>query len=67
VNFIHGSWGGKCGQARRDNGYGAGIDFKPAYYLDFECDYRRSAPLHLNSYSFGIGINRSSLVRPRAH
>jgi len=51
----------------RDNGYEADIDFKPVYYLDFEFDYSRSTPLHLNNYSFGIGINLSSLVRPRAH
>jgi hypothetical protein len=51
----------------RDNGYEAGIDFKPVYYLDFEFDYSRSVPLHLNNYSFGIGINLSSLVRPRSH
>ena len=51
----------------RDNGYEAGIDFKPVYYLDFEFDYSRSVPLHLNNYSFGIGINLSSLVRPRTH
>ncbi|HET8924957.1 MAG TPA: hypothetical protein VFN26_18400 [Candidatus Acidoferrum sp.] len=51
----------------RDNGYEAGIDFKPVYYLDFEFDYSRSVPLHLNNYSFGIGINLSSLVRPHAH
>ena len=51
----------------RDNGYEAGIDFKPVSYLDFEFDYSRSVPLHLNNYSFGIGINLSSLVRPRPH
>ncbi|HKE34633.1 MAG TPA: hypothetical protein VKB66_05500 [Candidatus Acidoferrum sp.] len=51
----------------RDNGYEAGFDFKPAYYLDLEFDYSRSVPLHLNNYSFGIGVNLSSLVRPRAH
>jgi hypothetical protein len=51
----------------RDNGYEAGIDFKPAYYLDFEFDYSRSVPLRLNNYSFGIGVNLSSLVRPHAH
>ncbi|HYL86391.1 MAG TPA: hypothetical protein VE263_19360 [Candidatus Angelobacter sp.] len=48
----------------RDNGYEAGIDFKPVYYLDFEFDYSRSVPLQLNNYSFGIGINLTSLVRP---
>jgi hypothetical protein len=51
----------------RDNGYEAGFDFKPVYYLDFEFDYSRSVPLQLNNYSFGIGINLSSLVRPHAH
>lgn len=51
----------------RDNGYEAGFDFRPLYYLDFEFDYSRSIPLHLNNYSFGIGVNLSSLVRPRAH
>jgi hypothetical protein len=51
----------------RDNGYQTGIDFKPVYYLDFEFNYSRSVPLHLNNYSFGIGVNLSSLVRPRTH
>lgn len=51
----------------RDNGYEAGIDFKPAYYLDFEFDYSRSVPLHLNSYSLGMGVNLSRMVRPRTH
>jgi hypothetical protein len=51
----------------RDNGYEAGIDFKPAYYLDLEFDYSRSVPLRLNNYSFGIGIDLSSLMRPHAH
>lgn len=51
----------------RDNGYEAGFDFKPVYYLDFEFDYSRSVPLQLNNYSFGIGVNLSSLVRPRSH
>jgi hypothetical protein len=51
----------------RDNGYEAGVDFKPISYLDFEFDYSRSVPLSLNNYSFGIGINLSSLVRRRAH
>lgn len=51
----------------RDNGYEAGVDFKPVSYLDFEFDYSRSVPLSLNNYSFGIGVNLSSLVRARAH
>jgi hypothetical protein len=51
----------------RDNGYNAGIDYKPVYYLDLEFDYSRSVPLQLNSYSFGVGIDLSSLLRPHAH
>ena len=51
----------------RDNGYSAGIDYKPVGYLDLEFDYSRSVPLQLNSYSFGIGVDLSWLMRPRAH
>ena len=51
----------------RDNGYNAGIDYKPVGYLDFEFDYSRSVPLQLNSYSFGIGVDLSWLMRPHAH
>lgn len=50
----------------RDNGFNAGIDFKPVSYLDLEFDFSRSVPLQLDSYSFGIGIDLSLLVRPRA-
>lgn len=51
----------------RDNGYNASIDYKPAGYIDLEFDYSRSVPLRLNSYSFGIGVDLSWLMRPRAH
>jgi hypothetical protein len=51
----------------RDNGYNAGIDYKPVGYLDFEFDFSRSVPLQLNSYSFGIGMDLSWLIRPHAH
>ena len=51
----------------RDNGYNAGIDYKPVGYLDLEFDFSRSVPLQLNSYSFGIGVDLSWLIRPRAH
>jgi hypothetical protein len=51
----------------RDNGFNAGIDFKPVGYLDLEFDFSRSVPLQLNSYSFGIGVDLSWLLRPRAH
>jgi len=49
----------------RDNGFNAGVDYKPAGYLDFEFDFSRSVPLQLNSYSFGIGVDLSRLLRPR--
>jgi len=48
----------------RDNGFNAGIDYKPVGYLDLEFDYSRSVPLRLNSYSFGIGVDLSWLLRP---
>jgi hypothetical protein len=47
----------------RDNGYDAGIDYKPVGYVDLEFDYNRSVPLQLNSYSFGIGMDLSWLLR----
>ena len=51
----------------RDNGFNAGIDYKPVGYLDLEFDYSRSVPLQLNSYSFGIGVDLSWLLRPHVH
>jgi len=51
----------------RDNGFNAGVDFKPVGYLDLEFDFSHSVPLRLNSYSFGIGVDLSWLLRPRAH
>jgi hypothetical protein len=51
----------------RDNGFNGGIDYRPAGYLDLEFDFSRSVPLQLNSYSFGIGVDLSRLLRPRAH
>src|SRR5260370_1053659 len=50
----------------RDNGYNASIDYKPVGYIDFEFDFSRSIPLQLNSYSFGIGVDLSCLLRPHA-
>lgn len=49
----------------RDNGFNAGVDFKPVPQLDFEFDFSRSVPLHLNSYSFGIGLDLSRLLNGR--
>jgi hypothetical protein len=49
----------------RDNGFNAGIELKPAKYLDLEADYSRSVPLQLNTFSFGISIDIGSLFRSR--
>jgi hypothetical protein len=51
----------------RDNGFNAGIEVKPARYLDLEADYSRSVPLQLNNLSFGISVDISSLLRPQPH
>jgi hypothetical protein len=49
----------------RDNGFNAGVEVKPAKYLDLEADYSRSVPLQLNTFSFGISIDLGSLLRSR--
>lgn len=51
----------------RDNGFNAGIEFKPVSYLDFEFDFSRSVPLQLNSFSFGVSVDLSRLLRPGPH
>jgi hypothetical protein len=48
----------------RDNGFNAGIDFKPTSHLDLEFDYSRSLPLQLNILSFGVGVDLSWLLHP---
>lgn len=47
----------------RDNGFNAGVEVKPAKYLDLEAGYSRSVPLRLNTFSFGISIDLGSLLR----
>ena len=44
----------------------AAIDAKIAIVRQM-VDFSRSVPLRLNSYSFGIGVDLSWLLRPRAH
>ena len=51
----------------RDNGYSSGINYKPLGYLDLEFDYSHSVPLHLNSYSFGIGVDLSWALHPHIY
>lgn len=50
----------------RDNGFNAGIDFKPTSHLDLAFDYSRSIPLQLNIFSFGVGVDLSWLLHPGA-
>jgi len=51
----------------RDNGWNAGIDYKPSPRVDLEFDFSRSVPLRLNSYSFGIGVDLSWVLHPHIY
>jgi hypothetical protein len=52
----------------RDNGFAAALDVTPVRALDFELAYSRSVHFQLNTISFGVGMNLSSLFRkPAAH
>jgi hypothetical protein len=51
----------------RDDGFNAGVEFKPVALLDFEVDYSRSVPLQLNSFSFGVSVDLSRMLRSGAH
>ena len=50
----------------RDNGFNAGIDFKPTSRLDLEFGYSRSIPLQLNIFSFAVGVDLSWFLHPSA-
>ena len=49
----------------RDNGFNAGVEFKPAKarYVDLELDYSHSVPQRLNTVSFGIAVDIGGLMR----
>ena len=47
----------------RDNGFNAGVEFKPTKVIDLEFDYSRSVPLRLNTFSFGIGVDLGAVLR----
>jgi hypothetical protein len=49
-----------------DNGFGAEADFSPSSILDFSVGYSHSVHFQLDTFSFGIGVNMSQLLR-RAH
>jgi hypothetical protein len=45
----------------RDDGFSAGLTVSPKSFLDFNLGYTRSAQFDLNTISFGMGINVTSL------
>lgn len=45
-----------------DDGYTAGLSFNPTPYLDLDLGYTRSVHYALNTVSFGVGVNLSSLL-----
>lgn len=45
----------------RDNGFTAGLSMSPRPYLDLSLGYSRSVHYALNTISFGVGVNLSSL------
>jgi len=47
----------------RDNGFNASAEFKPVKTIDLEVDYSRSVPLRLNTFSFGISLDLSAMLR----
>ena len=51
----------------RDNGFNAGVEYKPVRYpyLDLEFDYSRSVPQRLNSITFGIAVDLHALMSPK--
>ncbi|HYL11254.1 MAG TPA: hypothetical protein VEU31_10985, partial [Candidatus Acidoferrales bacterium] len=52
----------------RDNGFAAALDVNPVRALIFELAYSRSVHFQLNTISFGVGMNLSSLFRkPAGH
>ena len=46
----------------KDNGFNGSVEYKPNSRIDFEFDFSRSVPLHLNSYSFGIAMDLSWML-----
>ena len=47
----------------RDDGINLGIDYNLTRSLDFSAGYSRSVYGVLNTFSFGIGVNVSSLLK----
>jgi hypothetical protein len=49
----------------RDNGWNASVEVHPRPQFNLEFDYSRSVPLHLDTFSFGLGINLTAFHRMR--
>src|SRR5260370_10408138 len=49
----------------RDHGFHADIDFNPWKYVDFDFGFSHSVYYQLDTFSFGVGFNLSSLLRRR--
>ena len=47
----------------RDNGFSAGFSFGLTRYLDVSAGYAHSVPLHLDTISFGVGLNLAALFQ----
>jgi hypothetical protein len=47
----------------RDNGFNADLDFNPWKYVDFDFGFSHSVHYQLDTFSFGVGFNLSSLLR----
>jgi hypothetical protein len=50
-----------------DDGFNADLSFSPKPYLDLDLGYTRSVRYALNSVSFGVGVNLSSLFGKSNH
>jgi hypothetical protein len=68
-NYLNSSVSSGDASLARDNGFNASAEFKPKSLktVDFEADYSRSVPLRLNTFSFGIALDISGVLRSHAH
>jgi hypothetical protein len=58
---VHETVGGA--ELTRDNGYNALLSASPTKVIDLELGYTRSVPFRLDTWSFGIGFNLTSLFK----
>jgi len=62
-NYLNSSVSSGGASLARDNGFNASAEFKPLKTIDLEVDYSRSVPLRLNTFSFGISLDVSAVLR----